>query len=251
MVRAEYTALSHINLRLGPVSFRNFEIPSKINFGGQQRLVVHTLADGSRVVDELGPFDADIRFSGILSGPDATERALLLDRLRISGDALSLTWDIFFYSIILKQITFDFENEFWIPFEVSCTVIDQSVDQVSDLSAQGTNAIASDLQALVAFEGLEGANWATAKHSVTQRNSCVQGTVANSEAKSAAGAIVTSIGYECANRGTILDSFELNNVDEAVATLAEVDSVTQAIWKLTIAGGIWGRIYRNVLCSST
>jgi len=64
--------MSDVILVLGPVAFQDFEIPSAINFGGRQRLAVHQLTNGRRVVDTMGPDASEIGFSGVFSGPDAT-----------------------------------------------------------------------------------------------------------------------------------------------------------------------------------
>ena len=47
---------------LGSVSFRSFEVPATINVGGAQRLAVHRLLGGIRVIDALGRDDSDISF---------------------------------------------------------------------------------------------------------------------------------------------------------------------------------------------
>ena len=64
---------------LGPVVFRDFEVPERINLGGRQRLAVHMLPGGGRVVDAMGPDDAPIRWSGTFSGVDAAERVRMLE----------------------------------------------------------------------------------------------------------------------------------------------------------------------------
>ena len=70
--------MSDIALLLGPVAFQDFELPANIGFGGEQRLAVHCLPGGARVIDVLGRDDAEITFSGIFSGSDATLRARTL-----------------------------------------------------------------------------------------------------------------------------------------------------------------------------
>ena len=62
------SAMSDVALVLGPVLFREFEVPARINFGGRQRVVVHALPGGARVIDVLGRDDAQISFAGIFSG---------------------------------------------------------------------------------------------------------------------------------------------------------------------------------------
>jgi hypothetical protein len=243
--------MSNTHLKLGPVAFQNFEIPSKINFGGQQRVIVHTLADGSRVTDVLGPSDSDLQFSGVMSGTDATERAILLDKLRVAGDALSLTWDVFFYSVILNRLTIEFQSEFWIPFSISCTIINQTVAQTSSLSETQVCAISNDLQALSSVGTIDGINWETAEKCAEQQRSCYLGSEENREATSAAANIVAEIGQMCVGADAILGHLALNDLENACAQLVYAGNTTFNIWQLTVADGIWGRIYRNLLNSST
>ena len=75
---------------LGPITFQAFEVPERISLGGRQRLVVHALPGGGRVVDTMGPEEAPIRWSGMFSGANATERVRMLERLRRAGDVLEL-----------------------------------------------------------------------------------------------------------------------------------------------------------------
>ena len=63
--------MADVTLLLGPVAFQDFEVPCGVNFGGRQRLALHRLPGGSRVIDALGRDDAQISFSGIFSGSDA------------------------------------------------------------------------------------------------------------------------------------------------------------------------------------
>src|ERR1700761_7345057 len=97
------TTMSDVALLLGPIVFRNFELPSGVNFGGRQRLALHRLPGGSRVIDALGRDDAQINFSGIFTGPDATLRSRSLDEMRVSGIALPLTWDVLFYTVLISE----------------------------------------------------------------------------------------------------------------------------------------------------
>jgi hypothetical protein len=67
--------MSNIILTLGGVPFQDFEVPEQIRFGGSQRLAVHELIGGGRVVDALGDDAGEISFSGIFSSSDAAAGA--------------------------------------------------------------------------------------------------------------------------------------------------------------------------------
>jgi hypothetical protein len=123
-------------LSIGSIELRDFEVPSAVRFGGTHRTAVHRLGDGRRVVDRLGPDETDISFSGTISGPDAGARARGLDRLRATGEPVTLRWDSFRFDVVIRQFAADFHSGQWISYQVSCTVLDQSAqDTTSDLSA--------------------------------------------------------------------------------------------------------------------
>ena len=130
-----------IALILGSVAFENFEVPAKINFGGAQRLAVHRLAGGGRVIDALGRDDADICFSGVFSGSNAMLRAQTLDELRAAGLPLPLTWDILYFSVLIREFKADYRNGWWIPYRIVCSVLR---DEAS-LGVEILTSLASDL----------------------------------------------------------------------------------------------------------
>lgn len=117
------TDMPDIVLVLGPVAFQDFEVASGILFGGRQRLAVHRLPGGARVIDALGRDDNRIRFSGYLSGSNATLRARALDELRATGVVLPITWDVFYHSVLVSEFSADYRNGWWIPYCITCTVL--------------------------------------------------------------------------------------------------------------------------------
>jgi hypothetical protein len=114
--------MSDIVLGLGPIIFHDFELPAGIAFGGRQQLAVHELADGRRIIDCMGRRDADIEFAGTLSGPDAGFRARELDRLRIAAMPLPLSWDVFCFTVVVRELGLNYQNDRWIPYRIRCAV---------------------------------------------------------------------------------------------------------------------------------
>jgi hypothetical protein len=113
-----------ITLTLGGIVFNDFEIPENINFGGDQRLVVHKLPGGTRVIDAMGPDEAEIRWSGRFRGPSAEQRGLVLDFMRCQGQQVLLTWGLHIYQVVISHFEADFQyggNE--IPYTIGCTVV--------------------------------------------------------------------------------------------------------------------------------
>jgi hypothetical protein len=110
-------------VKLGDFVFENFEIPEKINFGGKQQTVVHRLPGGRRVVDVMGRDDTDLEWAGVLTGPEALERARQLDVMRVGGKPQTLLWAKFRYKVILSDFEADFYRWYQIPYRLTCTII--------------------------------------------------------------------------------------------------------------------------------
>lgn len=163
-------------LSLGNVTLSAFEVPSVIAFGGSQSLAVHRLPGGVRIVDSLGPDDADITWKGVLSGGGATDRSRALDYLRVSGQPVALSWDEFCYYVVIHELKFSFCNSWWIPYQIGCLVVDDPnivglpetvsiIDAVSaDLSIAATLTDVSQASTVIASAA--GAGVGTAPHAV-------------------------------------------------------------------------------------
>jgi hypothetical protein len=136
--------MTDVGLLLGPIAFRDFEVPSGVNFGGRQRLAVHRLPSGLRIVDTLGRDDADICFTGTFTGPDATLRARSVDEMRVAGLALPLTWDVFFYTVLVTDFYADYCNGSWIPYWIRCTVIQDEASILAQAAVSLTSAVIGD-----------------------------------------------------------------------------------------------------------
>jgi hypothetical protein len=139
-------------LLLGPVLFRGFEMPESIRWGGAQRLAIHRMPGGGRVIDAMGRDDADIAWSGVFTGPDGGTRARLLDLMRAEGGVWPLTWDSFFYSVVLSRFEADYRRPNWIPYRMACTVLRDEVAALVD----GTLSLAADALADVSAADAQG-----------------------------------------------------------------------------------------------
>jgi len=129
-------------LLIGPVLLQDFELPERVLWGGRQRLAVHRLPGGRRVVDAMGRDDADIVWSGVFSGADAVLRARELDLMRATGGVWPLTWGSFFYSVVVARFDADYSRENWIPYRIACTVLR---DEASAVVEEGLSLAAGVL----------------------------------------------------------------------------------------------------------
>ncbi len=125
-------------------AFSRFEIPERINFGGEQALAVHELVGGVRVVDAMGRIDAPLEWSGLFQGDVALMRALYLDGLRISGKAQTLTWSMFNFDVVIKSFHCDFERSYKIPYRISCVIVKDNYNPITTIVPAGVDEWISD-----------------------------------------------------------------------------------------------------------
>ena len=108
-------------------------------------MATHRLANGQRVVDRLGRDDADIGFSGVFAGPDASLRARALDELRASGVLIPLTWDVFFYTVVVREFVASYQNDAWIPYALRCTVVRDEAESIEQVPGSILEQLTSDI----------------------------------------------------------------------------------------------------------
>jgi hypothetical protein len=172
-------------LQLGPVSFQDFELPSRIRFGGEQRLAVHVLPGGARIVDAMGRDDSDIGWGGAFSGADAADRARAVDLMRVQGGVWTLAWEAFCYLIVIASFEAAYEHSNWVPYRISCKVVRDLAQSPSDV----VPSVATDVLADLAAVGLIDTSAALAALGVAGALS--PGTAAYASAVGAVGSLVT------------------------------------------------------------
>lgn len=177
-------------LTLGPVVFREFELPECVTFGGRQRISLHHLGDGDRVVSVLGSEDADIRFSGIFSGSNATTRAIILDELRCSGRVMELIWGEFAYSVIIRSFRAEYRNATWIPYEIVCIVDRNAINGLADASLTLIESALADLRSASDYSSPYGYDLTTPMVAVAGLNA---GPVSYNERRGVADVVNRSI----------------------------------------------------------
>ncbi len=201
-------------LLLGPVLFGGFEVPERVNFGGAQRLAIHRLPGGARVIDAMGRDDAEISWSGTFAGPEASDRARLVDLLRAAGAPLPLTWDTFLYSVVISHFDAQFNAPWWVPYRIRCTVVmDEAqalVTAALSLAASLTGDLLSagsacDVSAPLAALGAPDATVAgtAAQASALSSVQATQSSVSSSLAASSAGLSSTDLGALAVTTGAM------------------------------------------------
>jgi hypothetical protein len=229
---------------LGLVTLEAFEIPSTIAFGGKQRLAVHDLPGGGRVIDVLGGADADITFSGIISGSDADTRAQLLDALRISGAVLPLSWSEQYYIVIISEANFDFRKSWWIPYRLRCVVQSNLVYGAFATAASAAVSIATTLTNAAGFLSTPLPTLSAAQTALSQTGATTYGTGAYGQSLTALSAAQTSLTSDVASTGAGLPSLDLGFTGQdpvaAATTVTGLTTTAGSLAALTSAQGYVG-----------
>jgi hypothetical protein len=134
-------------LSLGGVVFQDYSPPQSMMLGGRQALVIHKLPGGSRVIDELGPDEADISWKGFFFGNDTPGIVLNLDAMRAGGGVVPLIFAGQYRSVILAQFIARWRRyPIWAEYEITCVVTQNPSLGVLGAVAQSIdNLVASDL----------------------------------------------------------------------------------------------------------
>lgn len=225
------TVMPDVALLLGPITFQDFEIPSGVNFGGRQRLALYRMPGGSRVIDALGRDDAQISFSGIFAGPNASQRARTLDQLRVAGTALPLTWDVLFYTVLISNFYADYRSGWWIPYQIVCTVLQDEASALPRPTASLSTAMLTDVSTATAYAADSGLDLSSLQSAITAPNASTRGTADYTSARSCLADASSSIESSMAAAEAMLvrlNAMQINTAQGAAESLlAAVDASGQ------------------------
>lgn len=209
-----------VTLTLESVEFSGLEIPESLPFGGEQKLTVHELIGGARVVDAMGRSDMPLEWSGHFLGATALGRARYVDGLRVAGNAVPLSWSELFYNVTIKNFEADFRNPFLIPYKIGCVVVEDLSNPVTSLPPPSIDdQMDTDLDAANGYGALIG-------------NGALSGLLGGIGA--AIGAISSFANAAQATLNTVL--FPIAAAQTQVGTL--IASVTNTIQNVGTVGGV-------------
>lgn len=227
-------------VQLGPIQLQNFEVPQSLRFGGQYRLAVHRLSSGDRLIERLGPDESDIQFQGTLTGQDAEARAREIDRLRVSGQAIWLTWESFRRRVIVRTFRADYRSPWWINYSIICIVA--HAEQVSSLSI--SSILSADLSYAMAALAATPLQTAQFQAALAVPNAATIGTTAQAGAVAATQAMLTAIKQQVAQQESIIASPALNGTNAAdyVTALNAQTESARIVASAIVAKSYVGRI---------
>ena len=248
--------MTKIALFLGPVLFQDFEIPETIIFGGRQRLAVHELPGGARVIDALGRDDAPIIWFGVLSGPNATERAHALDLLRVQGAVLPLTWDTFFYTVVISEFRATYVQENWIPYFISCTVLRDEAEVLIQTGISLVEQAMADVGTAASLLAGSDISLNNATSALSAPDASVLGTNAYTSALDAVTSAQSNIAGGISSAEDTLNSyigggvFSSGSADQGIAALSNATNAAATLAQLSAAQGYINRTVINFLNAS-
>ncbi|WP_428486732.1 hypothetical protein [Rhodopila sp.] len=238
--------MSSQSVTLGQVVLQDFEVPNSIQFGGQQKLVVHRLSGGARAIELLGPDDSEIRFHGIFSGPSAESRARSLDSLRLSGATVSLSWQSYEYQVIVRSFSADYRNRWWIGYQIGCVVVNQA-----GLTSSGTGSlqalITADLSVALSALNDQPVALSDLSAAVGAAGALTVGTTANAQAYVTAANTLNLIDSQTTTQSQVLTSPNQSYTSVADATSLYNDQVANAASLAFLANA---RAYVGRICTS-
>jgi hypothetical protein len=112
------------SVTLGSVTFQSFEVPERLTWGSEQRVIKHLMPGGNRVYDILGADDAPIEWSGIFNGANAQSRARQVDAICKAGKTVTLSWLGESRTVIVESFSCDTTFGGWLlPYRIKCCVM--------------------------------------------------------------------------------------------------------------------------------
>lgn len=93
---------------LGGFLLQGHEVPNRITVGGAQALAVHKLPGGGRIIDAMGADDGSIAWRAVFVGPDAAQRARVLDVMRKMGAPVTLSFGDYAFTIIIAHYEYGY-----------------------------------------------------------------------------------------------------------------------------------------------
>jgi phage-related protein len=132
-------------LSLGSVTFTGQEIPDYIEMGGQQAIALKKYIGGLRDIQVMGRDDQPLTWTGIMLGPNAEARMLLLDAMRTAGLPVSLYFGTMSYTVVVTEFKGKYKRTNWCEYSITCTVQADNATPATKLSSPLNSLVGSSL----------------------------------------------------------------------------------------------------------
>lgn len=131
-------------LKLGDFEFSGTEVPERLSYGGAQKLSIHQLIGGIRVVDAMGEDNMPLTWTGLIMGQNADLRACYLDTQRVKGETLKLTWGEHSYRVVIQDFRAEYERYYQVPYSITCCVVADETKEMNWVFAPPVDQAMSD-----------------------------------------------------------------------------------------------------------
>ncbi len=221
-------------LTLGPIQFTGLAKPSGMPIGGLQTIFTHKLPGGGRVLDAMGPDNADIGWFGYLDGAAANATARTLDKLRQAGQVVTLAWDVFSYQVLVAEFACD-TRHIPMPYRIVCVVLADNSQapglSLTSLALQVTADVndGNPVAALSALsQGIVGSTVAAASTAVAAPAATTLGSAAYNTAVSAVNRAAEAINVATATVNSALAPIGVSLSSLSAAVPAALDTVAMS-----------------------
>jgi hypothetical protein len=174
--------------------------------------------------------------------------------MRVSGLSLPLTWDVFFYTVVISQFQADYATSNWIPYKIRCTVLrDEASAAFESVLALGATVL-SDVATAVAQALSAGVDVSSLQTSVSEPSAMVRDTAAYGQAQVALTYTQSSLSGAISASETVLPNSRVTSAGTAasgVASLTSAIAAAQQVSQLTVAQAYVGRAATNLANAST
>jgi len=256
---SEILGLGGGEVTLGGATFADLALPSRMTWGGQQRLVRHVAPGGVVVMSSLGPDWKPICWSGVIEGPGASSRAKLLYAMMLGAQAVPLAWLDQLWVVVIQEFYADDTTIGWVPYRIACAV---SADP-SQLGGPGDptllDQVQGDISAALGFDVVDNAGAAMPAITAVQQqaampNALTFGSAAFTTLTADVGAAQVAVGNAISEAESGLNGLGGSGVSGPAAGLTWMNTAaTQSgdLANAVAANGLMGRIASNLANAST
>ena len=112
---------------VGGIQLTIWQTPSEMPMPSTQMLNKHLMVGGQRQIDAMGPDPLALSWKGLSRGLYAGTNMARLKALCISGQTVPLTWNAFFYSVIVASFTAVYKRPNEWEYDICCEVVTDSL----------------------------------------------------------------------------------------------------------------------------
>lgn len=98
-------------LIIGDLVLEGHEVPGRISIGGAQAVTIHKTPGGGRIIDAMGSDPGTIAWRGVFVGPNAAQRARLLDSMRQQGSPYGLSFGDYMFNVVIIHFEYDYQDQ--------------------------------------------------------------------------------------------------------------------------------------------